>query len=391
MQRITTSFLRTIGGGRQLRSAGDLGLQQVLTLQLSTLTWTTLGQVGLDAKLCYDCIIRPIAVIACYKFGMPINLCCWLMAVLETSQHHILTTNRRFIKSYTSSLEHHLHGASQGSSSAPTIWLLISSILFFPMRQWAQGVRWSSPKKDLIIRRYTDAFVDNTTLWANNITDPYKMAQRLQQDLTRYQEMLTWTGGALTLEKCYFSILEWKFTSDGSPYLYDKVHHVAIPRNVPDCQRIEKVVQDIRDNGLDTQRQHTIEQLTGQIYLIKATPAFQNHFLSNCAEQVNIPEQQSTDTQTYLGLKMTPAGPTLEAETLFHTKNQRFGIQMVSSQLQPQEVFLAYREVQTPSQQYRFHGAQFTKEFLTKETNFLTSTLLCLSIVGEPDVTYRVP
>ena len=50
------------------------------------------------------------------------------------------------------------------------------------------------------------------------------MAQRLQQDLTNYQEMLTWTGGALTLEKYYFSILKWKFTPDGTPYLYNQVH-----------------------------------------------------------------------------------------------------------------------------------------------------------------------
>ena len=97
-------------GGRQLRSAGDLGLHRVLTLQLSTLTRTTLGQVDLDAKSCYNCIIRPIAVIACYKFGMPINLCCWLMAVLESSQHHLLTTNGRSLQSYASSPDHRLHG-----------------------------------------------------------------------------------------------------------------------------------------------------------------------------------------------------------------------------------------------------------------------------------------
>ena len=80
-------------GGRQMRSAGDLGLQRVLTLQLSSLTRTTLGQIDLDAKSCYDRIIRPVAILACYKFGMPINLFCWLLVILETPQHHLLTTN----------------------------------------------------------------------------------------------------------------------------------------------------------------------------------------------------------------------------------------------------------------------------------------------------------
>ena len=77
------------------------------------------------------------------------------------------------------------------------------------MRQWTKGVHWKSLTKEPELTRYTDAFVDDTTLWVNTISDPQELAQRLQQDLTNYQEMLTWTGGALTLEKCFFSILEW--------------------------------------------------------------------------------------------------------------------------------------------------------------------------------------
>ena len=44
-------------GGQQIRSARDLGLQRVLTLQLSSPTQTILGQTNLHAKLCYDRII----------------------------------------------------------------------------------------------------------------------------------------------------------------------------------------------------------------------------------------------------------------------------------------------------------------------------------------------
>ena len=167
-----------------------------------------LGQIDLDAKSCYDHIIRPVAILACYKFGLPINVCCWLIAVIETQQPHVITSNERSHSAYSSTPIQRLHGARQGSSFSPTIWLLISLILFISMRQWAKGVHWPSPTNQPILTRYRDAFVDNTVLWVNTIQDPHKLACRLQQDLINYQEMLTWTGGALTLEKCFFSILE---------------------------------------------------------------------------------------------------------------------------------------------------------------------------------------
>ena len=76
------------------------------------------------------------------------------------------------------------------------------------MRQWAKGVHWKQPATQATLTHYAEAFVDNTTLWANTIEDPEKLTTCLQQDLTKYQEILTWTRGALTLEKYFSSILQ---------------------------------------------------------------------------------------------------------------------------------------------------------------------------------------
>ena len=131
---------------------------------MSTLTCTTLGQIDLDAKSCYDCIIRLVDILACYKFDFLINVCCWLMMVMESQQHHVITSNSRSTRAYSSTPTHPLHGAGQGSSSAPMIWLLISLILFISTRQWTKGVRWASPTQEPDLIKYTDAFVDDTTL-----------------------------------------------------------------------------------------------------------------------------------------------------------------------------------------------------------------------------------
>ena len=38
-----------------------------------------------------------------------------------------------------------LHGIGQGSTAAPIVWLLISSIMLISMKTWSQGVSWASP------------------------------------------------------------------------------------------------------------------------------------------------------------------------------------------------------------------------------------------------------
>ena len=44
-------------GNRKNRAAGDVGLQKIITLELSALTRKTLGQIDLDAKSCYNRIL----------------------------------------------------------------------------------------------------------------------------------------------------------------------------------------------------------------------------------------------------------------------------------------------------------------------------------------------
>ena len=104
--------------------------------------------------------------------------------------------------------------------------------------------------------------------------------------------------------------------------------------------------------------------------------AKQQEYLEQCRQDVSIPQKHSQDVQKYPGLLMTPSGITLEAETQFHHRNQRFGVKMVGSRLQPPEIRLANYAVHLPSQKYRFHGAQFRAAFLIKESNYLTTLLL---------------
>ena len=73
---------------------------------------------------------------------------------------------------------------------------------------------------------------------------------------------------------------------------------------------------------------------------------------------------------------MTPNGDTKGAENIFQENNKKFGIRVVGSRLIPRHVKRALMAVNTPSVQYRFHGAPFTERFLTQESNKMTVRLL---------------
>ena len=61
-------------GSHKNKSVGDIGFMRSLNMELSTLTWRNLMLIDLDAKSCYERILRPIRISACYKYGLPLHM-----------------------------------------------------------------------------------------------------------------------------------------------------------------------------------------------------------------------------------------------------------------------------------------------------------------------------
>ena len=186
-------------------NSSDLGLLKILTLEMSFLTYKTLGQIDLDAKACYDQIIRPIALLACYKYGLPLLCCSWLNMVMDLQEFHLVTGHGHSQRHYSRNTTR-LHGIGQGSCEAPVMWLLISSIIFLSLRTYSPGVTWTTTARNITQTRYADAFVDDTTLWINGTTEPEALIRKMETILEKYQETLNWTGGALSLPNCFYSV-----------------------------------------------------------------------------------------------------------------------------------------------------------------------------------------
>lgn len=211
---------------------------------MSTLTQTTLGQGDLDVKACYDRMSRHLVAHTCFVYGLPKMLCIWLYLGLHQQWHYTITGEGISTKSYGSTPKNPHQGIGQGSTAAPVVWLLISSLIYKSMQNWATGVQWQDPKRCETTARKVDVYVDDATLWTNGMSTTRATKAKMKTDLIKYHEILNWTGGDLTLYKCFFGIMEWEFKKNGMPQLIDQQHHLEIPMSTQG----QKIIKNLRKN-----------------------------------------------------------------------------------------------------------------------------------------------
>ena len=93
----------------------------------------------LDAKGCYDAISHPVAVLTLMSFGVPQRVCKVLFSTLQKAKHHIKTGFGRSEAVYGDE-KVPIMGIGQGNGLGPTLWCLISTILFRMMQTAGHGV-----------------------------------------------------------------------------------------------------------------------------------------------------------------------------------------------------------------------------------------------------------
>ena len=118
----------------------------------------------LDAKGCYDAISHPIAVLTLMSFGVPQKVCRVLFSTLQKAKHHIKTGLGRSEAVYGDE-QVPIMGIGQGNGLGPTLWCLISTILFRMMQKAGHGVSMISALSLSLIQLVGFAFVDDTDLF----------------------------------------------------------------------------------------------------------------------------------------------------------------------------------------------------------------------------------
>jgi hypothetical protein len=175
--------------------------------EYAQLTRTSLVMVDNNAKLCYDRIIKSLAMTACIAVGLPL-----LAAVMHNRTHHgmqhSIKTRHGTLRPFAGTDDDDLEGTWQGSGASPAIWLLYSVSLLRTFQQFTPGMAVSSPIESLLVTILAIFYVDNGIpgVIDSQEATASPLAHLLQQaeNATQSWERLFFaSGGALEMSKCF--------------------------------------------------------------------------------------------------------------------------------------------------------------------------------------------
>jgi Reverse transcriptase (RNA-dependent DNA polymerase) len=309
------------GGGRPNRTSNDVAVRKMLTYAYSQVTRTNFACMDLDAKSCYDRIVASFALLCSRRFGMPKTACNIHGISIDQMKHYVKTALGISKAFFESSPEKVLYGSGQGSSGSPSLWIVVSAILFRALEAIV-GVSAKFPNLDgsTIATTTTTAFVDDTTNFINSILramfdDEHDLSNRLQEQTQAWEELLSTSGGKLELPKCLAYLVVYDFV-DGEP----------------------------------TQRPKS--KLSSEIRITDSTTG----------ETVNIDIKDPAESHKTLGGWQNPAGNSLQQAKILELKERKMAAYFSYMRLFKYRVHLAYNSMYTKSLQFPLGVTMMTYE-----------------------------
>jgi hypothetical protein len=121
---------------------------------------------------------------------------------------------------------HHLelfpiYGTGQGSGSSPTLWLVISSVLFDTYEKHVHGSHYLSPDRSQSASIYIISFVDDSCCQVlaphDGPFDKQTLIHLIRYDAQLWIDLLDVSGGKLALHKCSYHFTWYDFEPSGKP------------------------------------------------------------------------------------------------------------------------------------------------------------------------------
>jgi Reverse transcriptase (RNA-dependent DNA polymerase). len=168
-----------------------------------------------DLKSCYDRINHTAAGLCLQKAGVEQSEVTALLTTIQLMTHKVRTAFGDSITSYGG--EHDKtkwklppQGVLQGNGAGPTIWTIISSVLFSILRDKNFHNTFTSVIQKIQLKLAGFAYVDDTDL----IQIGNKMVvavRRMQRLLNFWTSLIEVTGGLLAPEKCWTYMVDYIF------------------------------------------------------------------------------------------------------------------------------------------------------------------------------------
>ena len=209
-------------GGRNGCEATSMALHEELRLDISYTTRRTLLTFDNDAASCYDRMVGNLVSLVNRKNGLHTSLTRLHGTLLQKTQHKVSTALGVTEQHYSHTPQTPLYGTGQGAGNSPTIWLLISSLLFQLHDRLSHGATFYTVNDTNKLHLGLSGFVDdiNAVINADNPqceTPIEQLMIHLQHDAQLWCDILHLSGGKLELGKCTYHALQFSFKPDGTP------------------------------------------------------------------------------------------------------------------------------------------------------------------------------
>ncbi len=144
--------------------------------------------------------------------------------MLEHARYFIKTGLDVSDKSYSHSDKARIDGTGQGSGGSPTVWGFNSSVYFNLQSKLSTGATYHSATGKKTLTIHMTGFLDDNNLQTNEDAyfhepDTSGIVSRMNHDGQVFHDTLWASGGALSLGKCQYHLMEWRFAMSGAPVL----------------------------------------------------------------------------------------------------------------------------------------------------------------------------
>ena len=168
-----------------------------------------------DLEGCYDRIVHTAAALALLRVGIPHTKIRSMFSSIQRMVHSIRTSFGDSKITYggdqIGDWENHPQGVLQGNASGPTIWSLVSSIVFEVLHKRGFAVKFCTTLSRQIFKLVGFAYVDDCDLVQIG-EDPLEVLQSMQNLINSWGSLMEVTGGALSVDKSWWYLVDfvWK-------------------------------------------------------------------------------------------------------------------------------------------------------------------------------------
>ena len=270
-----------------------------------------------DLKSCYDRIVHSAASLAMQKMGISRNQARSMFLTIQQCNHKVRTSFGDSEKTYGNQEEkgEPLLGVGQGNGAGPTIWAIISSVLFQAMHAEGFKVEFAAKLSKDIVELTGFMYVDDMDLirvLPGNEHEQIK--EELQLAIDYWNKLVKVTGGALAPEKS-----QW--------YAYYHTWNEEMG---------EYQIQDIQDQTLSAKDKDGVRR--NLTFLTHETP------------------------QEMLGVFMSPDGSTMHQVNTLIEASSKEAPMMERSKLLPHEAKLALTHTILPKLQHPLVPTSITSD-----------------------------